>query len=683
MAYTRTRWEEHTVKFGTLDRYRTGTAVPVSALRSRESCGIGEFADLVPFADVCRRMGIDMIQILPVNDTGVHSSPYSALSAFALHPNYLRIDDLPDWERVPDDEGTVLRAEVERLRHEHEARKAVHYPTIRAAKATLSYRIYTVAEKAKPAGAELDRWIGENPWVRPYAVFKMLKEQNGGRAWHEWQEYRDPVEADIEAFWASEETQAEIRYYAWLQMRLEEQLRSASEGVAKLGIALKGDIPILMDEDSADVWFHRRNFDLNLRAGAPPDVYSYLGQNWGFPIYDWEYLARDDYAWWRRRLHQAAKFFHAYRIDHVLGFFRIWSTPRIHSSAILGYFHPQVPISRAELLEAGFDAGRIRWLSEPHVTGDQVRFLFGDRAASILEHFFDRLPGEDLYTFMPSVAGERYIAASGLSDADAETLSSIYRDRTLLEIGPDEFTTTWSFRECSRYETLNDAETTRFEAVVEEASARSEALWDERGRSLLDFMRSTTEMLTCAEDLGAVPKVVPIALADLGILGLRVPRWVRMDAWPGQPFVNPREYPSLTVCALSVHDTTTARQWWEEEKDRDGFWKTLGYGPEAPKHYDVATARKLIAGVLRTSSLICVLQLQDWFALDKDLREADAKAERINVPGTVNDTNWSYRMPLSIEDLAERGAFLTSVQELVVERSRRPLTDGETENGEK
>src|SRR5208337_3765151 len=207
------------------------------------------------------------------------------------------------------------------------------------------------ADNAAPLAADsgFTRWRGENPWVAPYAVFTALKKETANAPWSTWGDMADPSAARIAAWWESHA--AQCLPTAWLQYLLETQLAIASRDLSSMGVFLKGDLPILMSRESVDVWAERGFFDLTGIAGAPPDMFSPDGQNWGFPVYDWENLGREDYRWWKDRLRQAGKFFHAFRIDHVLGFFRIWRIPRAEVTGLLGRFSPFAALARDDLKE--------------------------------------------------------------------------------------------------------------------------------------------------------------------------------------------------------------------------------------------------------------------------------------------------------------------------------------------
>ena len=681
------------MKFPGFTHYLTGALVPVASLRSAHSCGVGEFADLPELGRWCRTVGLEVIQILPVNDTGGESSPYSALSAFALHPIYLRLSDIP--EVAAHDDLLEQTAEL-RKRFEHE--KRFPYDDVLAGKLEVLRAAY---ERARPAlltavgvdgGAAgtpaaavdaLSDFVAENPWVKPYAVFRVLKDREQQRAWKDWTiwvEERNPSSQGIQELWNDPELRDELFFYVFLQWRLEEQLQAAAKELSEQGVFLKGDLPILMNEDSVDIWADREIFIPELRAGAPPDYFSETGQNWGFPIYDWDALARRDYDWWRRRLRQADKFYHAYRIDHVLGFFRIWAVPETQFTGILGHFYPSSLIASSSLHELGFGDDRIEWLARPHIRGAQLRSELGGHTDAAIEACLKQLDEEDLYVFRAEIggrpAGEKPIAALELPEEVRERLLSYYRDRALVRVEEGRWAPTWTYRDCSRFADLSETERERFEYLVQQAAEENEEIWAENGRRLLGFMSETVDMLACAEDLGVIPRSVPKTLADLGMLSLKIPRWTRHWDVEGEPFVPPSEYPLLSVCAPSVHDTTTMREWWEREEDPpvvDAFWHELGFTEPRSAQYDPETARRVTEALLGTNSLICVLQLQDLLALDGDLQPDDAGAERVNIPGTYNGFNWTYRMPIELEALEARQGLNEELARVVTARAKRSI----------
>jgi 4-alpha-glucanotransferase len=662
------------MEFGDLKRYYTGVLVPVGSLRSAKSSGVGEFADLPLLADWCLEAGLDVIQILPVNDTGGETSPYSATSAFALHPLYLRVDDVPEVGSVRSEDAGI-DAELRAMREEIDASPRIRFADVLEQKLDILERVHRARREEIAADAGLARWIEDNPWVREFAVYRCIKDRQGKRSWVDWNDLRNPSFADIEALWHEPSLQDELTFHCWVQYNAESQLRAAAAAVSERGVYLKGDLPILMAEDSADVWAHREIFKPELRAGAPPDMFSHLGQNWGLPIYDWDVLASNDYDWWRRRLDQADGFYHAFRIDHVLGFFRIWAVPAEDEAGTMGYFHPSYLLTSEHLAESGFDESRVRWLAEPHIPGKRLRDTLGEHAAQVIECCLEALEDEELYVFAEGFR-ERDLLALDLPEEPKESLRGWYHDRALIRVSSDRYAPAWKMRDASSYLSLDGEEKQRLDELVAHATRISEEMWEEQGRRILSLVNGSAAMLPCAEDLGVVPESVPRVLSDLGILGLRIPRWTRRWDEPGQPYIPLKRYPYLTVCAPSVHDTSTLREWWEREDGVDEFWSALGLEGERPTELTPELAGTVISRILDTNSAICMFQIQDFFALSEDLRSADPADERVNIPGTKTEFNWSYRLPVDIESLIDETSLNTRIRDLVeARRSATPRTD--------
>ncbi len=662
------------MKFSGFSQFSTGVLVPVFSLRTKDSLGCGEFADLVLLSDWCKAADLDIIQLLPVNDTGDDSSPYNALSAFALHPAYMRIINLPEFLALETEATKQVQKSLESAKKKFEALPRVEYGSVLKAKLSILEEIFKYSHATIAADAVFTKWLSKNGWARDYAAFKALKVMHRNEGWQGWRpEYRFGNNDVIERIWKDPKLNEKALFFAWLQFRLEEQFLAAAQYLNKNGILLKGDLPIMMNEDSVDVWAHGQNFHLDLRAGAPPDMFSKMGQNWGFPIYNWDYLQKHDYQWWRDRLKQADKFYHAYRIDHVLGFFRIWTIDRHHKDGLLGYFQPSIFLSRNDLFSIGFDEARIKWLVEPHISGQSIRDKFGMRSIEVMGRCFNRLGDEDLYVFKPELRGERDVQEIPLFDEEREVILKIYQDRALILVDEGLYSPAWHLSECERFYSLPEAEKQSFHDLVAKRAFESEQLWEKQGTKLLQFMIKTVPMLTCAEDLGVIPNCVPGVLNQHGILSLKIPRWARTWDAPGQPYIDLKQYPFLSVCAPSVHDTSSLREWWESSDEKIGFWSVLGLEDPCPSVYDEHVAKKVILRILECNSVFCLFQIQDLFALQADLRIEDAKQERINIPGTIQSSNWSYRIPFSLESLIEHATFSKSIKELVKNRKSRTL----------
>jgi len=634
-----------------------GTAIPLASIKTRGGWRVGEFPDLVPFGSLCRKAGLSVLQLLPVNDTGGQSSPYFALSAFALHPLYLRVKDVPEAARTPKTLETLDTFAAQAAKGER-----FPYNEALAVKDKALREVFDASAKAIMADAGLAAFIKENPWVKPYALFKYLKEANGQKAWMDWPAARDLDADGMAALWADPATAQARLYHAWVQMHCARQFAAAAEALASDGIILLGDIPILMNVDSADVWADRRWFNLDLRAGAPPDMFSELGQNWGFPTYNWQTLEQDGHVFWLNRIREADRYYSAFRIDHVLGFFRIWALHEREETGYLGRFMPGSSLSREDLQRNGFPEERLRWLSQPHIRGEQLRRAGGDlaKAASALQ----RIGDEDLYLFGPDILGEKDIRRLGLDPITETYLLQAWRDRVLLPVQADRFVPTWRFRDASAWHSLSDHERQNLERLASEKQAEEQPIWEQHGRALLAMLAKSSSMLPCAEDLGAVPPCVPRVMAELGIPGLRIPRWTRDWDSPGQPYLALADYPELSVCTPSVHDTSTLRGWWENEGERQGFAEACCPELKDKEQLDPHTARAVLSTLATAASRLFILQLQDLLDLDVKYRTADPSADRINVPGIVDGFNWTWRMGPEAETLGADGSWLATVRSI-------------------
>ncbi len=312
-------------------RPRFGLCTPLASVRSARDCGVGDIGDLEALADWALEAGASLVQVLPVNDMGTGCVPYAAISAFALDPIYVALDRV---EAVRSDPVLVRRTREAGARLNRAVR--VEFEAVRREKQAILAEAWTRA-RGPGVRAEVDRFREANPWLEPYALFRVIREAEGYRSWEEWAGRMG--EADRAR--VARERADDLDRIAFEQWVLDTQWRDALAHARARGVRLVGDVPILVGRDSADVFGHPELFRLDTSAGAPPDLYAADGQNWGFPTYDWDAHRRTGFAWWRARLKQAERYFDLYRIDHVVGFFRIWTIPAGERTGRGGRFVPE------------------------------------------------------------------------------------------------------------------------------------------------------------------------------------------------------------------------------------------------------------------------------------------------------------------------------------------------------
>ena len=620
--------------------------------------------DLIPFSDFVKSVGFDLIQLLPINDTGEEASPYSARSAFALNPAYIRLQEVPGAD--------VVQSEIQKAKALFDSAPQVAFYEVVRHKRQLLRRIFDAKKNALQKDKALANWVNENSWVRPYAAYCLLKAKNGENSWRSWKDYQDPKSSTIKTLWSKFPVDA--LFETWMQYIAEQQLCTAIATLDSKGIKLKGDIPILINEDSADVWADRKYFDLNNRAGAPPDMFSYSGQNWGFPTYRWDALAKDDYIWWRRRLGQAAKFYHAYRIDHVLGFFRIWTVPKSEVTGIMGHFQPAHPVTKKRLAVDGIQDGTVQYLISPNFDRDYLGGLFQGETDRILSTYFDSI-GHGRFRLREKFASEGPLVNLPEPQSIKDKLLQVYWNRVFLPNKDGQnYWPFWYWYDSPVLRTLPEHEQHTLRGILEENARSQETLWRDNGLQLLQVMAEETDMLVCAEDLGVIPDCVPEVLRELNIMSLRIERWTRLWKEPGQPYIAPRDYPRLSVCSTSCHDTSTLTGLWNEKDfDRNLYWKYLNAPDVPPTKISTAVVEKVIRHLFTGNSLLAILPLQDYLSLSPQFIARDASRDRINVPGTVGPHNWSWRMPMLAEELCQDKKLVSLIRSLVEERRRRQL----------
>jgi len=671
-----------------------GIVVPLGALYTKDNPVIGEFSDLKPFADFCSAAGISIIQLLPVNDTGTQSSPYSGLSAFALHPIYIRISEIPGFEELYKTEK--FKKKYNSFIKDNPYTNRYKYDEILNKKIELLKLIYDETETGKTGKADevLSKWIKGNQWVKTYSVYKNLKWKYMQASWKTWHTTdQNLTDVEILDLWDQKAFKKEHLFYTWLQFIANQQFSEATAYVKQKKILLKGDMPILMNEDSCDAWAFPQYFNQDLRAGSPSDGENPTGQNWGFPTYNWKNLKTDDYCWWKDRLKSASKYYDAYRLDHILGFYRIWAIPSSDVNALNGHTEPYAFIKKDELYELAFDDDRIRWLSQPHIPTGAIEDITWnhDVAHKILAIFCKRIGEEELWLFDPAIKGSKVIADADLTELCneenipriKETLINYWSNRTLIEIAKNKYVPMWTYSHSTSWQTLSIQEKSSLGELFTAINNKNEKLWKKQADEIFKALTGSVKMIPCGEDLGINIQCVPEVMNKYDILGLRVIRWSRQWDEPNQPYIPFSDYTPLSVTTSSVHDSSTIRQWWNDEKDSvAAFIKAnleyfgikientedsiieLGVNTISSGEFTPAIAEAIMKAGASSASRWNISPLQDYLYMNKDYWLENAAEERINVPGTVTNFNWTYRLPVSLEDLSSDKELIEKIKKI-------------------
>lgn len=669
-------YELDQASFALYNRKLAGTQVPVFSLRTRKSAGIGDFGDLKTMIDFVASTGQKMLQLLPINDTTIthtwtDSYPYSCISVFAIHPQYADLHALPELKNAK------ARAEAEKTRAELNALDKIDYEKVNDFKINYLRQIFNQEGEKMMKTAEYKAFFQDTElWLVPYAQYSYLRDKNGTADFNQWPDHQVWDEAERKAL-ADPKTAAykNVAFFYFVQFVLDRQMQEAHEHAKTKGVILKGDIPIGVNRNGCDVWTEPKYFNLNGQAGAPPDDFSANGQNWGFPTYNWFEMLKDGCQWWNRRFKNMARYFDAYRIDHVLGFFRIWEIP-VHSvHGLLGQFAPALAMSREEIESYGLHFQEDRF-TRPFITDWVLDRMFHERAGEVKEKYLDRLDDER-YQMKPEVDTQRKVEALFADATDEKELwlrDGLYalisdvlfvRDHT----NPGVFHPRISAQLDFIYESLYDNDKAAFNRLYNDYFyRRNNQFWYQEAMKKLPKLVQATRMLVCAEDLGMVPDCVPWVMDELKILSLELQS---MPKDPSVKFGHLSRNPYRSVCTISSHDMPTLRMWWDENVQRtQEYYNTMLYrqGP-APHPLPGWLASDIISRHLTSPSMLCILSIQDWLATDEALRLPDADAERINIPANPKHY-WRYRMHLNIEDLAADKRFVQSITEMISQSGR-------------
>ncbi len=657
-----------------------GVAIPVFSLRSKKSFGVGEFTDLKLLADWAKITGLKLIQILPINDTTATNSwadsyPYAAISAFALHPIYINLEKVAGKKHAA---RIKSFAEKQKLLN---ALADIDYVEVMKIKLAVLKEIYndTSGDFFDEDGYR-EFYKNNKHWLLPYASFCFLRDKFGTSDYSQWKTNSVFNKKEIEKLAdKNSAAQKEIAFHYFVQYHLHTQLKEAADYAHKKGVVLKGDIAIGVYRYGCDTWVDPNLFNMDWQAGAPPDDFAVKGQNWGFPTYNWKKMQHDHFDWWRKRFEQMSNYFDAFRIDHILGFFRIWSIPAHAIEGILGHFVPAIPVDIKEFGERDiwFDYHRY---CKPFITDEVLNEVFGELATKVKSELV--IPN-DFGTYDPEYAFEtqqqvkEYFLHQESSDENVKLKQGLFdliSNVILIEDdGEDSQGKKFHFRiavestTSFRYLDLHVQQKLK-NLYVDYFFRRQDDFWMKEAMHKLPYLKRATNMLICGEDLGMVPDCVPEVMKQLGILSLEIQR---MPKNPATEFFHPNDAPYLSVITPSTHDMSTIRGWWEEDKTKiQKFYdQVMGQWGDAPYYCEPHINRAIVLQHFYSPAMWSIFQLQDLLGINEKLRRENPHEERINVPADPNN-QWKYRMHLLLEDLIQQKEFNEEIKGYVVDSGR-------------
>lgn len=650
-----------------------GVAIPVFSLRTNNSCGTGEFTDIKLLVDWAKTTGLKLIQLLPVNDTTAtntwtDSYPYAAISAFALHPMYLHMEDVVEAKNKGLLEG--LEAEKNRLN----AMTTVDYEQVNAYKWSIVKQVYPLQKVSLFASDDYQQFFKQNEhWLVPYAAFCYLRDKYNTADFNKWPEHKkydaDAVKPLLNL--SSAEYDA-IAIHFFVQYHLHVQLKQATQYAHTNGIIVKGDIPIGVYRYGADAWQNPELYHMDMQAGAPPDDFAVTGQNWGFPTYNWGKMRETGFAWWKQRFEQMSYYFDAFRIDHILGFFRIWSIP-VHSvEGIMGHFEPVIPIHRVEFDEKGIWFNHNRY-TKPYITDSVVFDIFGDQQEYVKNTFLN-YDGAGSYQLKNEFDTQRKVEDYFATQEDTQhnvwlkqALYNVISNVILFEVdgsNGQQFHFRFGAEGTSSFKSLDGHTQNQLRGLyVNYYFKRQDDFWKKQAMQTLPDLKRVTNMLVCGEDLGLVPACVPDVMKQLGLLSLEIQR---MPKDSKRSFFHPSDAPYMSVVTPSTHDMSTVRGWWEEDrrKTQQFFNHELGQWGDAPFFCEAWVNKAIVMQHLHSPAMWSIFQMQDILGCDKEIRRENPHEERINVPA-IAKFYWRYRMHRSLENLLEQTAFNADLYESI------------------
>lgn len=665
---------DHYFRFKSKDLYRAaGVAVPVFSLRSENGFGVGEFQDLKLVADWSKNAGLSVIQTLPINDTTANytwtdSYPYAPISLYALHPIYISI------ERLKYSLNSELEKEYTKKKEELNQSKSVDYDSVIEYKWRFLRALFEENKTDILQSKSFKKFIKENKqWLEPYSAFCLLRDKYSTPNFNEWKTHRKYIPGKLSSlFRPGNKSYEEVMLHQWVQFELDRQLSDAIDYAHSLNVSMKGDLPIGIYRYSVEAWTEPELYGMDFQAGAPPDQFTQLGQNWGFPTYNWEAMKNDGYRWWKSRFKALEKYFDAMRIDHILGFFRIWRIPYSATQGILGYFYPAHPITELELHQRGIHFNYDRFC-KPQINDQVLWDYFGERKDAVHNQFMHN-HFNGTYTMKEEFSTQRklvdYFAENPWGDLEERLISLLANVLLLAEEREGElvYHPRFNLQQTDSFRYLSYHEQRALDSLYNDYFfSRQEQLWYDSAMEKLPAILNSTEMLICGEDLGLVPKCVPQVMDRLAITALKVQRMPSDNVL----WYDPKQVSYLNVVTASSHDSSTLRQWWNDNREltQKYFNEQLGQWGTAPYELVPELAEIIMLQHLYNESMLSIFPIQEFFATDYTLANPNLEDERINDPANFPHY-WKYRMHLNLEDLVGQEDFNRKIAHWVEDSGR-------------
>jgi len=653
-----------------------GVGLPVFSIRTRNSFGVGDFSDLKLLVDWAEKVGLKLIQVLPLNDTiGTHTDadvlPYAAISAFALNPLFL---NLPSMGKLP--VIHPLQKEYNSRQEELNAKDLISFLDVINYKLAYAKELYLLQKDKFLKNKDFKTFFTDNEfWLVPYAAYCLLRDQYGTPDYRKWGEFAHYDSLKMQEFTSPDQLHYDdIAVNYFIQFHLHSQLSEAAAYAHEHGVVLKGDIPIGVNRNSVDTWVSPELFHMEMQAGAPPDMFSVKGQNWELPTYNWDEIERTGFDWWRKRFSQMSNYFDTFRIDHILGFFRIWQIPISQVEGIMGHLNPSVPIYLNEFADKGlwFDYNRF---CKPYITDVILKNIFGEETPWIKANCLQIEDGWilRLKTSYQSQADVEKMYNEGLISENIKFgLFDLISNVLFFEVDGShgtQFFPRFGMDTLPSYFDLDNYTKDRLrELYVDYFYRRQDTKWYKSGMEKLPALKRATNMMICGEDLGMMTACVTTAMKELGILSLEVQRAPKSNKIE---FFHPADAPYLSVVTPSTHDMSTIRGWWEENRGvTQRFFNTqLGHWGDAPYFCDWWICRDIILQHLYSPAMWTIFQMQDLLSLSEQIRRVNPHEERINVPSN-SMFSWRYRVHITMEDLLEKEEFNSELKNYIVQSGR-------------